>query len=238
MASYGAALSPPLPPAFAQRVSLANYAAAALGVLSFVWGFLTWMTIGTGDGRVRYGGYAFALSGVGVIGFSIAAGLFALVTTVERTAMSLRPAALAATSLLLLIGTLIGKGNVGGPGASGPDVGVGLGLILALITVVVQLGVLVFSWITAAAPVPHAAAPAASSAAGAGYLVPSPEYPAPPVGYGPPPQYPPPPGGYAPRPAYPPPPAGYPSPAAGHQGPPETTTPGTDRPTDVAGPDR
>src|SRR2546425_4832161 len=119
------------------------------------------MNIDTGGGeKDSYGGYAFAVGTMAVIGFSLAAGLLATAATVEKKPASLTPIALAVTSLLLVVGALIGKSSVSvRGGGSGAHVGVGIGLILELITVIVQVGVLVVGWMMASGRIPANRAP-------------------------------------------------------------------------------
>lgn len=116
----------------------------ALGVLMFIWGFLKWLSLGSGDTQNKYGGYALQVPTTAVIGFSLAAGLIALLGATERRAgrgvPSAIPTALAATSLLLAIGIYLGKGSIS-PKIGG-KVGVEVGLILALITALLQTVVL------------------------------------------------------------------------------------------------
>lgn len=222
MTAYGppAGFRPPASPV--QRGALLHYVAGGLGVLSFIWGFLTWFKEERVFGNI--GGYALLSPAVAIVGFSLAAGLLAAAGTWEKKQASLTPAVLALTGLLLAVGVLIGKGNIGS-GANTAKLGVGIGLILELITVIVQVGVLVFAWMSAsgriAAPAP--AAPAwqqpPQQQPYPGQPQPQPQ-PGPPGGYGPPHTYgpgqaPPPPGpqqGYGPppphNPGYRPPPPG------------------------------
>jgi Family of unknown function (DUF5336) len=216
MTAYG---PPPTPHSTAsplQRAALLSYVAGGLGVLSFIWGFLKWITEGDGGDQVKVGAYAAGSPAVAVIGFSLAAGLLAAGAAWEKKPPSLTPVVLAVTSLLLAIGILIGKGSVD-LGGAGAKYGIAIGFILELITVILQVGVLVFGWMTASARVPANRAPAWPPQ-------PQPPYPGQPVppgqpgGYGPPQTYgpaqPPPPGpqqGYGPPPqagpGYGPPPA-------------------------------
>ena len=85
--------------------------AGVLGVLMFVWGFLRWFNTGDDQNQHKYSGYAFMTPSTAVIGFSLAAGLIAVLGATERrrgrgvpTAV---PTALAATSLLLAIAILL-----------------------------------------------------------------------------------------------------------------------------------
>jgi hypothetical protein len=116
----------------------------ALGFLMFVWGFLRWLNVGEGDDQAKYSGFAFQMPTVPVIGFSLAAGLMALLGATERRAgrgvPSAIPTAMAGTSLLLVIGLFLGKGAISP--SLGSEVGVEIGLILALITALIQTVVL------------------------------------------------------------------------------------------------
>lgn len=118
--------------------------AGLLGILMFVWGFLRWLNVGDGPDQHKYSGYAFQMPTTAVIGFSLAAGLVALLGAMERRpgrgVPSAVPAALAATSLLLAIGVFLGKGAISP--TFGGQVGVEIGLILALITALLQTIVL------------------------------------------------------------------------------------------------
>jgi uncharacterized protein DUF5336 len=121
---------------------------AGLGVLMFVWGFLKWLNIGDGHGngdqKQKYAGFAFGMPTTAVIGLSLAAGLAALLGAMERRpgrgVPSAIPTALAATSALLAIGILFGKGSISPD--LGDKVGVEIGLILGLITALLQTAVL------------------------------------------------------------------------------------------------
>jgi hypothetical protein len=110
----------------------------------FIWGFLRWLDVGDGADQSKYSGYAFQMPTTAVIGFSLAAGLMALLGASERRrgrgVPSAIPTALAATSLLLAIGILLGKGAISPD--LGADVGVQIGLILGLITALLQTIVL------------------------------------------------------------------------------------------------
>jgi hypothetical protein len=116
----------------------------ALGILMFILGFLRWLKIGEGDSRQKYSGFAFGMPTTAVIGFSLAAGLMALLGATERRAgrgvPSAIPTALAATSLLLAIGIYLGKGAISPE--LGSKVGVEIGLILGLLVALVQTVVL------------------------------------------------------------------------------------------------
>src|SRR5215203_6026484 len=99
-----------------RRERMLSMIAGALGGLMFIWGFLRWLNVGDGADQQKYSGYAFQMPTVAVIGFSIAAGLMALLGATERRpgrgVPSAIPTALAATSLLLAIGVLLGKGSI------------------------------------------------------------------------------------------------------------------------------
>jgi hypothetical protein len=116
----------------------------ALGILMFLFGFLRWLSIGGGDNQAKYSGYAFQMPTTAIIGLSLAAGLIALLGATERRrgrgVPSAIPAGLAATSLLLAIGVMLGKGSISP--SLGDSVGVEIGLILGLITAAVQTIVL------------------------------------------------------------------------------------------------
>jgi hypothetical protein len=121
--------------------------AALLGLLMFIWGFLKWLNTGESGGedqKTKYAGYAFAMPTTAIIGLSLAAGLIALLGAMERRdgrgVPSAVPTGLAATSLLLAVGVLIGKGTISPNG--GQEVGVEIGLILGLITTALQTLVL------------------------------------------------------------------------------------------------
>ncbi|MEP7021345.1 MAG: DUF5336 domain-containing protein [Pseudonocardiales bacterium] len=187
------------------------YIAGGLGVLSFIWGFLKWITEGSGDSKTSYGGYALASPGVAVIGLSLAAGLLAAAAAWEKSPASLTPVVLAVAALLLAFGILIGKGSISAGGrGGGPNFGIGIGLILELITTLAQVGVLVFAWMTAAGRIPAKAAQAPQWPAQPQQPYPGqPGAPGQPGQYGPPQTY----GGPAQPPAGPPP--GYGPPPAG-----------------------
>jgi len=115
-----------------------------LGIVMFAFGFLRWLSLGSGKDQSKYSGYAFGMPTTAIIGFSLAAGLVALLGAMERRpgrgVPSATPAALAATSLLLAIGVLLGKGAISPE--RGDRVGVEIGLILGLVTAVLQTVVL------------------------------------------------------------------------------------------------
>ena len=127
-----------------QRERMLSMVAGALGVLMFIWGFLKWLDFGEGEDARKYSGYAFQMPTTAIIGFSLAAGLVALLGATERRrgrgVPSAIPTALAATSLLLAIGVYLGKGSIS-PDV-GSKVGVQIGLILGLLTALVQTVVL------------------------------------------------------------------------------------------------
>jgi hypothetical protein len=105
----------------AQRERMLSTAAGLLGILMFVWGFLKWLKVGDGDNARKYAGYAFQMPTTAIIGLSLAAGLTALFGAVEsrpgRGVPTAVPTALAATSLLLAVAVLLGKGSIS------PDLG-------------------------------------------------------------------------------------------------------------------
>jgi len=116
----------------------------ALGILTFIWGFLRWFNVGEGSNEHKFSAYAFEMPTAVVVGLSLAAGLIALLGATERRAgrgvPSAIPAGLAATSFLMAIAVLLGKGEIG-PGF-GDKVGIEIGLVLALVTTAVQAIVL------------------------------------------------------------------------------------------------
>ena len=127
-----------------RRERMLSTIGGALGLLMFIWGFLRWLNVGDGADQHKYSGYAFQMPTVAVVGFSVAAGLMALLGRTERRAgrgvPSALPTAMAATSLLLAIGVFVGKGAISP--TLGSEVGVEIGLILALITALLQTIVL------------------------------------------------------------------------------------------------
>jgi Family of unknown function (DUF5336) len=127
-----------------KRERMLSTVGGVLGLLMFLWGFLRWLNVGEGPDQHKYSGFAFQMPTVAVIGFSLAAGLMALLGSTERRAgrgvPSAIPTALAATSLLLVIGVFLGKGAISP--TLGSEVGVEIGLILALITALLQTVVL------------------------------------------------------------------------------------------------
>jgi hypothetical protein len=137
-----------------------GYLAGVLGILSFVWGFLSWYT--NGDQGVS--GYSIAGSGAGAaIGLSIAAGLLAAVGALEKQAASAVPAAMAAAAFLVTLGLLIGKSP------QGESIGAGIGLILELITTIVQAVGLAYLWLVATGRMNAPQRRAASGASAAPY---------------------------------------------------------------------
>lgn len=126
------------------RERMLSMMAGALGILMFVWGFLRWLSVGDGSDQRKYSGYAFQMPTTAVIGLSLAAGLIALLGATERRAgrgvPSAVPTGLAAASLLLAIGVILGKGAISP--TLGAKVGVEIGLILGLITAALQTVVL------------------------------------------------------------------------------------------------
>jgi hypothetical protein len=164
----------------AHLVQLTNYAAAGLGVLAFIWGFLNWYSSG-GEGES-----GFAFGGQAAIGLVLVAGLLALAAVFEKSDVTLVPAVFAVAGLLVTFGSLVSKVD----GTS-----VGIGLILILITALVQAAVLGYGWMLStgrmAAPAPKPKAPQNQWQQGpsSGYGAPQ----GPPPGYGapqgPPPGY-------------------------------------------------
>jgi hypothetical protein len=220
MTAYGPPAVPRSAASPVQRAAMMFYIAGGLGVLSFIWGFLKWITEGEGSDKGKLGGYAVQSPVVAVVGFSLAAGLLAAAAAWEKSPASLTPVALAVVSLLLTFGVLIGKGSI--EPSSGAKFGIGIGLILELITVILQVGVLVFGWMTAngkiaakpAAPAwpqqpqqPYPGQPGAPGQPGQHGQPSQPGQYGPPQTYGPGPAQPPPAGppqGYGPPPAGPP----------------------------------
>ena len=84
-----------------------------LGIVMFVLGFLKWLEIGEGDTQQEFSGFAWSMPTTAVIGFSLAAGLIALLGATEprrgRGVPSAIPTGLAATGLLLAIGIYLGR---------------------------------------------------------------------------------------------------------------------------------
>jgi hypothetical protein len=113
----------------------------ALGVLMFIWA--SWLNIGVPTRSKKYAGFAFGMPTTAVIGLSLAAGLMALLGARERRCgrvPSAIPTALAASSLLLAIGIVLGKGSISPE--LGDKVGTEIRLILGLITALAQTIVL------------------------------------------------------------------------------------------------
>lgn len=127
-----------------KRERMMSMVAGLLGILMFVWGFLRWLNVGDGHEQTKLSGYAYTMPTTAVIGLSLAAGLIAALGAVERRpgrgVPSAVPTGLAATSLLLAIGIILGKGQVSSSGGS--TIGVEIGLILAVITAALQTLVL------------------------------------------------------------------------------------------------
>jgi hypothetical protein len=127
-----------------KRERMLSMIGGVLGVLMFVWGFLRWFNVGDGPDQHKYSGYAFQMPTVAVVGFSLAAGLIAVLGATERRpgrgVPSAIPTGMAATSLLLAIAIWLGKGSISP--TLGSAVGVEIGLILAVITAALQTVVL------------------------------------------------------------------------------------------------
>jgi len=127
-----------------ERERTLSMVAGGLGVLMFAFGFLKWLEVGESPDQLEYSGFAFQMPTTAVIGFSLAAGLMAVLGATERRAgrgvPSAIPTALAATSLLLAIGIYLGKGSISPD--LGAEVGVEIGLILGVITALLQTIVL------------------------------------------------------------------------------------------------
>jgi len=118
--------------------------AGALGLLMFLLGFLKWLSFGDGEEKSSFAGFAFEMPTTAIIGFSLAAGLIALLGATERRrgrgVPSAIPTGLAATAFLLALGVFLGKGSISPE--RGSEVGVEIGLILGLLVALVQTGVL------------------------------------------------------------------------------------------------
>jgi hypothetical protein len=127
-----------------QRERMLSFAAAGLGVLMFVWGFLRWFELGDEPDELKYSGFAFQTPSTAVIGFALAAGLMAFLGATEsrpgRGVPSAIPTALAATGFLLAVGLYAGKDEISPDDAV--KVAADIGLILALITSLLQTLVL------------------------------------------------------------------------------------------------
>jgi hypothetical protein len=133
-----------------RRERILSIIAGALGILMFAWGFLRWLNVGDGVNQRRFSGYAFEMPTTAVIGFSLAAGLMALLGATDRRAgrgvPGAVPTALAGTSLLLASAIFLGKGAISP--TLGSDVGVEVGLILALSTAAAQTIVLILNLVS------------------------------------------------------------------------------------------
>lgn len=148
MATYGAETTPNRDRAdHDKRERTLSLIAGLLGVLMFIWGFLKWLNAGDSnnhDQKVKYAGYAFSMPTTTVIALSLAAGLIAALGATDRRrgrgVPSAIPTGLAATSFLIALGILLGKGSIS-PDV-GSKVGVEIGLILGLITAALQTIVL------------------------------------------------------------------------------------------------
>src|SRR3954454_794747 len=123
----------------AARERMLSLIGGALGLLMFLFGFLRWLSVGEGAAQRKFSGYAFQMPTTAIVGLSLAAGFIALLGASERRrgrgVPSAIPTGLAATSLLLAIGVLAGKGEISPD--LGAHVGVEIGLILGLITALV-----------------------------------------------------------------------------------------------------
>jgi hypothetical protein len=115
-----------------------------LGLLMFAVGFLRWLSLGEGDDQFKYSGYALSMPTTAIIGLSLAAGLIAMLGAMDhrrgRGVPSAVPTGLAAASLLVALGVLLGKGAISPE--LGEEVGVEIGLILGLVIAAVQTIVL------------------------------------------------------------------------------------------------
>ena len=118
--------------------------AGLLGLVMLALGFAKWLSIGEGDASFEYSGFAFQMPTTAIIGFSLAAGLIALLGATERRpgrgVPSAVPTGLAATSLLLAIGVYLGKGSISPD--LGDEVAVEIGLVLGIVVAAVQTIVL------------------------------------------------------------------------------------------------
>jgi hypothetical protein len=128
----------------AARERTLSMVAGVLGILMFAFGFLRWLNVGGSPDKHKFSGYALEMPTTAIIGLSLAAGLIAFLGATERRAgrgvPSAVPTGLAATSLLLAIAVLLGKGSISP--SLGSKVGVEIGLILGLITAALQTIVL------------------------------------------------------------------------------------------------
>ena len=113
------------------RSAILGYAAAGLGLLNFVWGFLHWLTVGNN------GVSGYASLGQAVVGLSLAAGLVAAASVLEKKLLGTVPAALAVAAALVALGIVISHD------AYNTDAG----LILAFITSLVQAAVCVYAYL-------------------------------------------------------------------------------------------
>ena len=122
------------------RERMLSMVGGGLGILMFVLGFLRWLSIGEGDEQQKFSGFAWSMPTTAIIGFSLAAGLIALLGATERRpgrgVPSAIPTGLAATGLLLAVGVYLGKGGIS-PDV-GSEVGIEIGLILGLVTALAQ----------------------------------------------------------------------------------------------------
>ena len=154
-------------------------AAAGLGALTFLVGFLPFYT--SGDNGIS--GYALGTPTSAAIGFSVLAGLITAAGLLPRpgqpplaAAEQLLAAAAALTALLLAVANLLSKGSLSGD--------VAFGFVLFLLSVLAQAAVLVYSWLVATGRMASLTGSAPAVRSGGA-----------PVQYGPPPGYPAGPGG-------------------------------------------
>jgi hypothetical protein len=142
MTNHGSSASPSRGSAStSNRKRTMSMIGGALGVLMFIWA--SWLNIGVPTRSKKYAGFAFGMPTTAVIGLSLAAGLMALLGARERRSgrvPSAIPTALAASSLLLAIGIVLGKGSISPE--LGDKVGTEIRLILGLITALAQTIVL------------------------------------------------------------------------------------------------
>ncbi|MGI8679854.1 MAG: DUF5336 domain-containing protein [Jatrophihabitans sp.] len=145
MSGYGPPTTTPGPsapgrPAQSQQQMqpILGYAAGALGILGFIWGFLDWYGNDSG-GSQTITGYQSGVA-AGVIGLTILAGLWAAGDGFEKKLGSLGPAAAALAALLAVFGLLVSVPD--GQSAK-------IGLILTLITTILQAAVLIYAWLIA-----------------------------------------------------------------------------------------
>ena len=127
-----------------KRARSLSTVAGVLGIVMFALGFLRWLSVGEGDEQSKFSGFAYQMPTTAIIGFSLAAGIIALLGATERRpgrgVPSAIPLGLAATSLLLAIGVYLGKGAISPE--LGDEVGVEVGLLLGLAVAAVQTVVL------------------------------------------------------------------------------------------------